>query len=230
MKSYYLPFADEGRVTWLNNFAQKIPAHAAVLEISTAQITSVQNDAAMFAYAVNLVNSFKTGLSQRVGFKDILKNGPEGTPLEIPTFQQPDPPAPVPSGIFVRIRRLVNNIKSNDNYNEAIGNDLGIIGAEQDEATLEMKPALKIKIEAGKPIIIWKKGKADSLDIYVDRGDGKSFVYLANDSSPDFIDNTPLPDNVNMAEWKYKAIYRINDDQVGEFSDPVSTVVKREVG
>ena len=88
---------------------------------------------------------------------------------------------------------------------------------------------LKIRIVAGKPEIIWKKGNADSIDLYVDRNDGKSFVYLANDANPNYTDNTQLSDGSNMSEWKYKGIYRIKDEQVGDFSDVISIVVKKEV-
>lgn len=135
----------------------------------------------------------------------------------------------MPAGIFIRLRRLVQNIKSNSNYNESIGNDLGVIGAELDRSTLEMKPVLKIIMVAGKPEIIWKKGNADSIDLYVDRNDGKSFDYLTNDAIPNYTDNTQLTEGMNINEWKYKGIFRVKDEQVGEFSDVISVMVKKEV-
>lgn len=229
-KSYYLPSTDEGKVTWLNNFSQKLQDHNATLGISQAQMTSIQNDATMFSYIVNLVNGFRNGLSERVGYKDILKNGADGAPLSpVPVFNNNPAPTVVPAGIFRRVAKLVQNIKSNPNYNDSIGGNLGIIGSERDSEILDLKPAIKIKLDAGKPTIIWKKGKADSLDIYVDRGDNKGFGYLANDSSPDFTDTTILNDTDKIVEWKYKAIYRIKDEQVGSFSDEVSVMVKKEI-
>ena len=229
-KQFYLPLTEEAKVTWLNNLASKLPNHSATLGISTETVTSVQKDAAMFSYMINLVNSFKAGLSERVSYKDIIKNAPEGTAVgPVPVFNHIAPPTVVPAGIFIRVRRLVKNIKSNPNYNDSIGNDLGIIGAETDEAILEMKPVLKVKLSAGKPEIIWKKGNADSIDLYVDRGDGKSYVYLANDSAPNYTDTAILSNGAKVSEWKYKGIYRIKDEQVGQFSDEISVVVKKEV-
>lgn len=225
-----MPSTDEGKVTWLNNFSQKLPDHAATLGINPEQISAVQNDAAMFSYIVNLVNGFRNGLSERVGYKDILKNGADGAPLStVPVFNNTPAPAIVPAGIFKRIGKLVQNIKSNPNYNDSIGGNLGIIGAGQDREVLDMKPVLKVRLDAGKPTIIWKKGKADSLDIYVDRGENKGFAYLANDSSPDFTDTSALNGTDKIVEWKYKAIYRIKDEQVGSFSDEVSVMVKKEI-
>jgi hypothetical protein len=184
----------------------------------------------MFAYIVNLVNSFKTGLSQRVGYKDLLKGGAENSPLgPVPVFNNLPAPTVVPAGIFSRLSKLIMTIKGNPNYSDDVGGNLGIIGAEQDRELSDLKPELKIKMEAGYPKIIWKKGKADSLDIYVNRSDGKGFVYLANDASPDFNDKTNLNGTDKTAEWIYKAIYRVKDDQVGSFSDEASIVMKKEI-
>jgi hypothetical protein len=184
----------------------------------------------MFSYIVNLVNAFRSGLSERVGYKDILINRTDGSPLTpVPVFNNTPAPTVVPAGIFKRIGKLVQNIKSKQRYNDSIGGNLGIIGAERDRETLDMKPILKVKTEAGNPVIVWKKGKADSLDIYVDRSDNKGFVYLANDAVPDFTDKTELNGTDKVMEWKYKAIYRVKDEQVGSFSDEVSVMVKKEV-
>lgn len=229
-KKFFLPSTDEGIMTWLANFAVKLSNHAAALGISAETLTSVKNDSNMFTYIVNLVNSFRTGLSQRVSYKILLKKGPEGTPAGgVPVFNIYEPPAVVEAGILVRVRRLVQNIKSNDNYNESIGNDLGIIGPAQEEIIHDLKPVLRIKSVAGKPVLTWKKGVSDSLEIYVDRGDGKSFVYLGNSSKPRFADTSGLDPSAGTAEWKYKAIFRIKDEHVGQYSDVISTTVKKEI-
>lgn len=229
-KSKYLPGTDEGKVIWLNNFAGKLQNHAATLGISQEQITSVQNDAQMISYIVNEVNRFKNGLAERVGYKDILVNGNGSEPpAPAPVYQNIAPPTVVPFGVITRVSRMVKHIKSSENYNDAIGNDLGVIGSESDERTADMKPLLNVRLHAGKPVIEWKKGQADSIDLYVNRGDGRGYTYLANDMSPDYTDELALPPDAKMAEWKYKGIYRIKDEQVGTFSDEVAVIVKKEV-
>ena len=229
-KGKYMPGSDEGKVIWLNNFAGKLHNHASTLGVSQDQITAVQNDAQMMSYMVNEVNRFKNGLAERVGYKDILISGNGSEPqAPAPVYQNIAPPTVVPFGIMTRISRLVKHLKSSENYNDAIGNDLGIIGSETEERMADLKPNIKVSIQAGKPVVQWKKGNADSLDIYVDRGDGKGFVYLANDMSPNFTDENPMPSDKKIAEWKYRAIYRVLDEQVGAFSDEVSIIVKKEV-
>jgi hypothetical protein len=43
-KSYYLPPDDPGKVTWLNNFASKLPTHQTTLGLTAAEVGSVQAD------------------------------------------------------------------------------------------------------------------------------------------------------------------------------------------
>lgn len=229
-KKFFIPSSDEGIMIWLANFAAKLSVHSETLGISAETVTSVRNDSAMFTYIVNNTNSFKAGLSQRVSYKLLLKIGPEGTSAgPVPVYNNTEPPALVEAGMLNRIRRLAKNIKTNDNYNESIGNDLGIIGSMQEQTTNDLKPVLKIKNLAGKPQLVWKKGISDSLEIYVDRGDGKSFVYLANSTKPNFTDTAGIDADSKASEWKYKAIFRIKDEQVGQFSDVISTTVKKEI-
>lgn len=63
----------------------------------------------------------------------------------------------------------------------------------------------------------------DSLELWKDCGDGKGSVLLTYTTNPDYADITPLPAPGVSAVWKYKAIYRFNDQQVGQWSD-VATI------
>ena len=58
----------------------------------------------------------------------------------------------------------------------------------------------------------------------MDRGTG-TFAFLAIDTVPDYLDTTPLPAPGAGAVWKYKAIYRLKDEQVGQWSDVISVSV-----
>jgi len=65
----------------------------------------------------------------------------------------------------------------------------------------------------------------DGIEIWVDRGDGKGFLLSAIDTIPDYLDTAPLPGGWHECRWKYKAIYRLNDEQVGQWSDIASISV-----
>lgn len=226
----YLPRADKDKAIWLKNFSFKLAAYAENTGILPDEVLSVSNDALMVMYAIDAVEIAKKEAAQSVAFKNLLYDGPEGNtityPAPIPGLTQP---TLVKSGIFKRIGKLVQRIKNHPNYNDSIGKDLGIIGADTAFDRITMKPEINGGLDAHRPLIKWKKGIADSIDIYVDRKDGKGFVFLANDSTPDYIDTNPLPSGMDTAIWSYKGIYKVQDEQVGEFSNTINITVTRQV-
>ena len=232
MKKRFIPDGDQAKVGFIVNLGAKMPDHAATLSITPAEVTSVQADAAMFKYLMDMQEAYKTNKQEVTRYKNILRDGPLGTPLGVvpvaPTL--PVAPVAVSAGIFVRISQLAMRIKGNPAYNEAIGEDLGIVGDEQVIDITNLQPVLKHRLDGDRAMILWKKGPAESIDIYVDRKDGLGFVYLANDSHPDYLDTFPVPAGVQTAVWDYKAVYSINDEQVGQFSDPMPVTVSRQTG
>lgn len=228
----FISKSDQGKATFLKNLALKLPGYATVLGLTPADVTSVVNDAAAFNRILDDQEAFKTYKQNISKYKDIMRDGPLGAPLGAwpvaPTL--PAAPTVVSAGIFPRIRKLIGRIKATPGYTNGIGEDLGIVGDEQVIDIPNLKPVLKSRLDGGRPLIIWFKGSADSVNIYVDRKDGKGFVYLATDSYPDYLDTFPMPDDVPAVVWDYKAIYRIGDDTVGQFSEPISVTVTRQPG
>jgi len=231
-KDPYLPRTDAGKLSFLVNFDDKLSTYAATFGIAAGTITSVTDDTAMFKYMVDMQEKFKTFKQDITAYKNLLSEGPGGgatgpVPI-IPVLAAP--PTLVRIAIFRRIRELVAQIKANSNYTENIGEDLGIVGDEQTVEINKLKPELKSDIVAGHPVIKWTKGHADALDIFVDRNDGAGFVFLATDSHPDYTDTTPLPQGVESAVWEYQAIYKINDEQVGKYSESIKVTVSKKAG
>ena len=221
-KSNYLPRADKDRVVWLNNFASKFATAFAGLGFVAADVTSVNNDAAMFAYLVNQVEVYTTAKEQRVDYRNLIKDGPIGTPggaLPVAPAAGTVPTAVAP-GIFPRISQLVQRIKNSATYTEAIGKDLGVIGAQTTVDTDNMKPVLKLVMKGGQVEVQWTKGDADSIRIESDKGTGWQF--LAIDSVPHYTDTTPI---TTAATWKYRAMYIVADELVGQWSDVASVAV-----
>ena len=215
----YLPASDADRVIWLNNFAAKFAPVAVPLGFVAADATAVTNDAVMFAYLIGQVESFTTAKEQRVKYKNLIKDGPIGEPGGVvpsgPTV--PAPPTLVLPGIFPRISFLVQRIKVAPNYTDAIGSDLGIIGAEQVVDSGELKPVVKLALKGGQVEVQWAKGKTNGVRIESDKGSGWQF--LAVDSVPHYVDTTPI---TTAGTWRYRAIYIIADELVGQWSDTVT--------
>lgn len=119
--------------------------------------------------------------------------------------------------------RITARIKSSRNYTEAIGQALGLVGSIKSIDPSSWKPELTATLEANHPQIAWPKGHADSLEIMVDRGDDKGFVPLTITTSPRYSDTSPVP--AHAAVWHYKGIYRLKDEQVGQWSNVQSIAV-----
>ncbi|MDD5036976.1 MAG: hypothetical protein PHE55_19795 [Methylococcaceae bacterium] len=225
-KNYYLPKDDSGKADRLDHFAAKLPQYATLLEISAADVTAVQADAANFRYDLQAQQRSQAYAQQWTAHKNLLRDGGVDSATPPPALILPTPaPAPVAPGVIPRFTALAARIKNHKKYTLAIGQDLGIIGAEQTIDPGAWKPVLGIKTEAGHPIVTWTKGDAEALEIWVDRGDGSGFVFLSIDLKPDYPDTHPLPTPGTSAVWRYRAIYRLNDAQVGQWSDVISVTV-----
>ncbi len=85
------------------------------------------------------------------------------------------------------------------------------------------QPTLKVVLRGGNVNLLWKKGKFGG--ILIEKDSGQGFITLDKDFHPDFIDNSPLPAPNQTALWKYRAIYLLNDEKVGKWSDVVSISV-----
>lgn len=232
MKDNYMPRTDTLKVSWLKNLDTKAPVYNTLLDITPAEITSLGNDTTMFEYIVNvMLDAYSTKNKDITKFKNIMRDGPIGTPAPPTPVAPVLPVAPtaVEPGIFQRVAKFVKRLKSHPNYTVNIGEDLGIEGPEHVVDPQTMKPVLKGGLDANRPLIKWNKGDADSIDIYVDRTLNDNYAYLANDSEPDYIDTYPLPGGAVTATYRYKAIYRIGDEQVGQFSEPLTITVTKQV-
>lgn len=212
----------------LSNFSGKIDNYAATLNVPVTDIATVKADSAFFTYVLDMQNRVKTYSKDWTAYKNILRSNSKAVTLgDAPVWAPGTAPATVQADISGRFGRLVQRIKSNDNYTEAIGKDLDImaIGAPLTPADLaELKPILKVHLVAGQPVVEWKKGDADSIEIFKAEGTGE-YKFLEFDLHPHYPDRSPLPAAGQSAIWKYKAIYRLGDERVGQWSDEVSVSV-----
>jgi hypothetical protein len=195
------------------------------------EIAAAAADALMLSFALDQVEWFKKELAKRVSYKNLLADGDIGSPLgEYPAVGTiPGAPDAVAAGIFKRNGKVVQRIKNHPKYTVAIGEDLGIEAHANILSMVNAKPDLKVSVDAGKPVLKWTKGHYTAADIYVDRGDGKGFAFLATATVPHYTDMFAIQEGSNVAQWIYKAIYKIGDEQTGSFSDPVNAMVANQV-
>ncbi|SRR5581483_1468648 len=230
-KGYYLGLNDEGIAALLENIAAKLGGHLATLTtITNSDLTSVQADAKAFRYLVTLQDLVQNYAQQITSNKNLYRGGNAPSAPAPAGFTLPTPLPPVVApGIVPRLRSLVGRIKNDTGYVDSIGQDLNIEGPEQTGPDFSnFAPVLDLSINGGRVEVGWSWqgcGKyLDMIEILVDRGDGKGFVLLAHDTTtPSYVDTTPLP--ASPAIWKYKAIYMVGDQRVGQWSVEYSITV-----
>jgi len=228
-KSDYIAQNDDAFNAQLQTFKNGIGSYSAVLGLVAAQITAQAADAAYFDYTLKCMKIMANGSLQWTGWKNLQRAG--GTP---PVSGAPVAPvfpaavAAVAPGIEVRFRALVQLLKANPNYNETIGLALGIEGADATGPNLAtVQPVIDAVISGNHVNVKWGWGGngafLDICELQVDRGDGKGFGLLAFDTTPGYTDTQPFP--TAPATWTYRAIYRVDDSQVGVWSQSVSVTV-----
>jgi len=225
--SPYMPKSDDDRADLLEHIVATLPKYITLLEINAQDFDGLQADSAAFRYALQTMGIMQAYSQAWTTTKNHLRDGGSIGSVDwpmLPTLPQPIP-AMVKPGIISRLSALVARIKSHRNYTTAIGYDLWLIGGEQKIDPTTWKPALSIYLQAGHPVIVWAKGKASALEIWVDRTDNNNFVLLAVNNEPNTNDTTPLPPAGSSAVWKYKAIYRLHDEPVGQWSNVISIAV-----
>ena len=213
----------------LNTFKNNIAAYAGTLGVISTQMLAQSNDAAYFNYVLQCQTAMANGAQQWTAWKDLLRAG--GTPPAAGAPVAPTLPtlvAAVAPGIEVRFRALVKQIKASANYNVSIGEALGIEGVMDTGPDLStVQPVLNPQVSGNRVEVGWGwQGNGAFLDIceiQVDRGTGAGFVFLTYDTTPGYVDTAPFP--ATPGKWHYRAIYRVGDAAVGQWSNPVGVMV-----
>ena len=228
-KSDYINQNDDAFAAQMQAFKNAVAAYAVTLGLTPTQVAAQAADADYFSYVIACRDIIRNANAQWSGWKSLLRAGGDLPPSGAPVA--PVLPATVPAvapGIEVRFRALVKQIKGSAAYNEAIGAALGIEGASQTGPDLTtVQPDISATISGNQVAVGWGWGGyaafLDICEIEVDRSDSKGFVMLTFDTTPNYTDTTPFPST--PTKWTYRAIYRVGDSRVGQWSKPVSVTV-----
>lgn len=216
-KQRYLPDTDPAKVNWLNNYAEKKDTHSALFGFNPASVSDTQDDAAMFAYIVNVISQNKTDSQEFTAYKNILRDGPSDEPTA--TFPTYEPVAALPAivlaDIFGRIGDEVVVIKKNANYTPALGEDFGIIGAAStfDPATYITDIKARV-LPQGVELKFSKKG-ASGANFYTRMRGEASWRFLVKALTSPIIDTRALAVAGTAEVREYMAIGIKGNDEIG---------------
>lgn len=227
----FRPQSEAELPAWFTKLGAGIGKYGAILGLTPAEIADAQANCAFGAAVLGVqgdISLFAQGFTR---FKNAALWATEPCTAWPVGYTMPAGLPPVShAGILPLLMMLIGRMKKHYSYTKQMGEEMGIEGADEvmtPEELAAMKPHLKIVTETGgHPLVKWIKGKTDGIELLVDRGDGKGFVFLAVDTTPDYLDTFELPASGASAVWKYKAIYRLNDARIGQWSDEVQFTVK----
>lgn len=227
-KSAYIKRPDDAFSAQLQQFKTNIGSYATLLNVTTGEVTAQAADADYFAYQLACQDIALAYAQQCTAWKEIIRTG--GTPPASGAPAMPTWPTSVPvvaPGVEPRFRALVQRIRKQGAYNDGIGETLGIVGDEQSAPDLgtvrpvidAAKSGTHVEVEWG-----WQGNRAflQGVRIEVDRGDGV-WRLLTIDTTPGYSDTEPFP--ATPTRWKYRAIYLVDDQPVGEWSQTAEVTV-----
>jgi hypothetical protein len=231
-ESYY-PKPQAQQVIWLANFKGKLPTYGTTpLTLATGTVTAAVADAGWLQYLMELWLPAVRAWSKSCTDTLIAAQTGTGTgTLPLPVFTAPALPTGVtaqPPGSLERIFALVQVIKKSGKSTDAINADLGIVGTVDSGPDLAtITPHIGAVASGSTVHIDWgyqgQRKFLSSIEILVDRADTHGFVLLTIDTTPDYTDTAAWPTVKTI--WTYKAIYHVDDAQVGHWSAPVSVTV-----
>lgn len=221
-----IPSDDGGKLNLLRHINSVLPGMAAQFDISNDQLARLANAGAWFGFALDYQNALKKAATSAVAFKQVVRDGPINGDLTVHPLNLPLPPeGPGFEDVCGFLGNLIVQIKRHPHYTEAVGQLLNIIPVKSAAPDLSsLQPLLNATLERGQPRLDWSKNGMDSLEIEVDRGNG--FGLMTIDMSPGHLDTSPLPPSGNATIWKYRAIYRLKDQRVGQWSPMLEVAVK----
>ncbi len=208
-------------------FCSKIGGYSGTLGLDPVKVAAVIADQRLYSYILLMHDLFFTFSQDLTAYKQLLRHGIDEQVLgAIPVI--PTAPLPVPAVTFSNMQKrfadLIQDCVRSSNFSNAIGEDLGIIAPGTPFDPQSGKPVFKATYSSGGyPLLVWKKGRFDGVNIYKNTGSG--YVKLDFDGKPDYIDKTDLPPAGESKVWKYKLIYVFNDAEVGSFSEEVAVTV-----
>jgi hypothetical protein len=231
----FWPRKQAQQIIWLGNVVTKLPGYATTLGLTTQQVNSIIADCLWMVYMLQFwlpetrswAKSCTDALTEtQTGTGTANQVLPVFTPPPLPGAAAPIPAtAPVHPGAFLRIMAAAQQIKDSGKCTDAIASDLGLVGSAQTGPDLNtLAPDLAVSLVSGGVFLKWGWGGnglyLDACELQVDRHDGHGWVLLTIATTPGSYDTTPLP--VTPAKWSYRAIYHVNNAQVGQWSATVS--------
>ena len=225
---YPSKFGDQ--IPWNENFRAKLPGYVATLGVDATKATAMVATCRFLVYVLSqwlsAVRAFGQSSTQAV---DEVLQGTGAGAMVLPEFTAPALPAgvvAVPPGALTRLFEFVREIKESDGYTETIGQDLGIIGAE--DTAEHASPTIKLVAEPGGLCQCVKIGfvKFGHMGVYLEgRRNGGAWEFIGIDTESPYMDERTLLVNGTPEIREYRARFWDKGTPNGEWTDVAKVTV-----
>lgn len=221
----FYPTREGDQLTWFLNLNVKYRSYLVPLGIDPMREQQIQLtlDWLIWTWGT-LLPSRRLDAPAALAWRNLLATGTQSPGVDV------TPPRPADLvmvgglpyfGMLTWLFEEISRWKSAVGYNGTIGESLGIIGAQASAPDLTtIQPVLTATASGDSVKVGWGwQGYGNFLDLcelMVNRSDGRNFTLLAYDSTPNYEDTEPYP--AVPTKWLYKAIYRVADHPVGQWS------------
>lgn len=215
----WLPKAQALRLVWLENYKLKLAIYVGTAGITVADVTLAEDAYDAYAWTIARNEQLRALKEDLTAFKDILADGPIGTPLgaypAAPVF--PAAPGAVSAGIFPQIILQADRIRNTTGYTRPIGEDLGIepIGS---SVTLGDPLFTALALPNSEVRLDWVKSIASGVLVESQRGNEVSWTVLGVDNYSPYLDARPALVPGQPEVRRYRIRYIVGDEAVGSYS------------
>ena len=217
-RKYYYPHSLGTLFPFLQNICAKAPNYVTQLGITPADLSFLNLTCALCSALNDYQNRAKRFAEDWTGLRHSCFLGPITTaPPVWPAWTGPaTAPIGLEAGCGVKLRAMIKRWKTAAGYNDPIGEDLGIVGPEDNVDPATAQPELRVALVAGHPEISAGLQGFDSVEFEVNRGAG--FAMLDVSTGGPVVDNHVLPPPGDSDVWTYRGILRVNNARVGQWS------------
>ena len=209
--------------------------YAALLKVPTGLLDKLDKGIAFLDFVLDMQSKIQTGSSTFTSYKNLVLHG-HGTDVlgalpALPVY--PTTPAPPPvcdANVAGLLREIAQVCVNSGNLTEDIAKALGLF---EDPAVVSLAdgtPDLTLKsMSGGHPMLHTILNGYDAFEVWKDSGKGVGFIFHNVSTASDYSDQSALPALGVEEIWKYKIIFRYQNQQIGHWSTTISVAVKGNV-
>lgn len=219
-RKFWWPGSQADQLILMQNFLVKFALYGPGLGFNAAAITAAQMLCNAFIGAVNATEQARQTMQAMTQWRDdILTGDADGRTPQAPVFPVVGP-VTYPAGVVKSFMRLRDQIVASANYTTAIGEDLGIVGAETGRIVpSDLTPDLKAETSTGYMVNLSGSMQGmDALKVEYSRDGGEHFQTVA------FLTNTPGGFQINPAtpnqpeKGVIRAVFIKKNEEFGNYS------------